>query len=86
MQVSSYDLILVPCQPDHEEVENGQEDKKDRVRISVTIYLIEDEKNKYYYGWRIRPEFSSQESNCQEYFDDAVAQEIEGSKQLWVLG
>lgn len=79
------DLVFMPREPDHNEVEDGEEDQKERMRIGISMYLIRDEKNKDDDRRGIRPEFSLEKTDCKEYLHYAVTQEIEGGKELRVL-
>ena len=74
--------VFEPCEPDHDGVEDGQQDQIPRVGECVPVHLVGREECEDSYRRRIGPQSTFQQSGHQGQFDDPVRQQISGAKQL----
>lgn len=77
--------IFMPGEPHDNEIKHRKRDKKQRVRVSVSIHLVCDKKDEDDNRRWIRPQLVAQEPNGQKNLDDAVAQQVERRKRLRVV-
>ena len=79
-------LVLVPDQSHHDNVEGGQHYEADAVRVREAVELVDDEEAKDDKRNGIGPELISKQTDDEENLNDAVAEEIEGIEALGADG
>ena len=72
----------MPNQNHHEDVEHGKHDQPDSVRVRETVKLIDNKESQYDQGCRIRPELVLEQTDDEQHFDNAVAEQIKGVEIL----
>ncbi|MDB5258930.1 MAG: hypothetical protein JWO73_138 [Candidatus Taylorbacteria bacterium] len=77
-------LVFMPRDGNEEEVEDRQEYEKDRMRMRIPVYLIQDESAEDADRDRICPELVADEPDDEEELDDTVADQICGDEELAV--
>ena len=78
--------VLVPDQSHHDNVEDGQHDEADAVRVREAIELVDDEEAKDDKRNRIGPKLISKQTDDKEHLNQSVAEEIEGIEALGADG
>src|SRR5947209_1542415 len=73
-------LILVPDQKRHDKIDNREQDKPDRMRVGVTVGLVNDERGEEPKRERVGPQSSLQETCDQKNLDQAVYDKISACK------
>ena len=67
----------MPCQANDDEVEEGNQDKPDRVRERVAVELVGDKQSEHDDSNRIISQPATQETDDQPQFDDAMPEQID---------
>ena len=78
--------VLVPDQSHHDNVEDRQHYEADAVRVREAVELVDDEEAKDDKRNRIGPELISKQTDDEEHFNDAVAEQIECVEALGTDG
>ena len=76
----------MPDQTHHDNIEDRQNYEADAVGVGKSIELVGDEEAEHDKRNRIGPEFISEQTDDEEDFNDAVAEEIEGIEALGADG
>jgi hypothetical protein len=76
-QMTSHEVVFVPDQYHHQDIEHGECDQPDAMRVGEPIKLVDDKKPEHDKGCRIGPELPLQKTDHQRQFHEAVAQQIE---------
>ena len=74
--------VLVPGQPDHDEIDRRDQQQRHRMRQRIPVYLIDDEQREKDERHRIIPETLAHQPDDDPQFDRAVAQQIERDEML----
>ena len=78
--------IFVPREPDHDDIEEREQDEPDGVRELVAVELVNDEEREYDESDRVIPEALPQEAGDEPELHDAVAEQIGGGEVLQAHG
>ncbi len=78
--------VLVPCEPDHDDIEERKKEQPDRVCELVAVELVRDEEGKDDEGDRVIPEALAQEPDDEPELHDPVPEEVRGGEVLHAHG
>lgn len=78
--------IFVPREPDHDDIEEREQDEPDGVRELVAVELVNDEEREYDESDWVIPEALPQEADDEPELHDAVAEQIGGGEVLHAHG
>ena len=78
--------VFVPDQSHQDNIEDRQQYEAEAVRVREAVELVDDEEAKDDERNRIGPELISKQTDDEEHFNDAVAEEIEGIEALGADG
>ena len=74
--------VFVPDQSHDHDVEHRQNNKAEAMRVGEAVKLVHDEEAKDDKRSRIGPELISEQADDEEYFNDAVADQVDGIEVL----
>ena len=70
--------VFQPYEPDHNQVDDGEQNQANTTRQGEAVDLIDDESTEDEQGNRICPSFVSEQRGDNKYFDDAMAEQVYG--------
>src|SRR5260370_15674172 len=85
-QMAADQSVFVPDQSHQDNIEDRQQYEAEAVRVREAVELVDDEEAKDDERNRIAPELISKQTDDEEHFNDAVAEEIEGIEALGADG
>ena len=85
-QMAADQAVFVPDQSYHHDIEDRQHDKAEAVRVREAIELVDDEEAKDDERYRIGLQLISKQTDDEEHFNDAVAEQIECVEALGTDG
>ncbi len=81
-QMAPHEPVFMPDQAHHEDVEHGERENSNAVRVREAVQLIDDEESQYDEGRRIRPELVPKKADDKQQFHHAMAKQIKGIEML----